>query len=587
MSDLETRQASIGAVEGKTITGYAALYNSWSQPLMGAKGTFTERIAPGAFDASIAAGASLWFMHDSKQILANTKSGTLTLESDAQGLKYTAVLGSSERDAGVLDLIARGVVSEMSFGFSVPPGGDSWAGEKRTLNAVNLREISIVEQGAYKGPAVQVVRSQETPVITKVIKPMNIRTMNAKLAELRAQNVEGTEVENRAEIVAQIEEITEARNAAMAAADGIREAATPIQRTMDRRDASEEWRASPEYRDQWLSYLRGGRMPEQRAAMTTANPATNSVLIPKLYTDAMQKYADMATVARQLVDYKSGVQGYQTLRYNALFSTDAIANAWTVSDVGTQASFEINPVYAEVPLAPAACLPYTTVSKQLLLQSNFDLEAEVVDNLNRQFVRNGEWGLLSGGGSTGSSGSTKNQPTGLFTVNSGCTINAVTSAGTSRAAALTAGCTVANLIAMRYTSLPASYWGSSSWLMGQDAYAKIAGLTINGVPVFVPSADAVGQAGAGFTLLGLPVYVSEFTGPTHVTTAGASGGVNTVLSLGNHNEGYSAREWAGATIMRDDLSLAASAQVKFQGTMFMNGNFTRAKAIVQCQVTNA
>lgn len=583
MSDLETRQASIGTVEGKTITGYAALYNSWSKPLMGAKGTFTERIAPGAFDASIAAGASLWFMHDSKQILANTKSGTLALESDAQGLKYTATLGDSQRDADVLDLVKRGVVSEMSFGFSVPPGGDSWAGEKRTLNAVNLREISLVEVGAYNATT-SFVRSQEKPVITKVIKPMNIRTMNAKLAELRAQNVEGTEVENRAEIVAQIEEITEARNAAMAAADGIREAATPIQRTMDRRDAGEEWRASPEYRDQWLSYLRGGRMPEQRAAMTTANPATNSVLIPKQYTDAMAHYAQVSTVARQLVDYKSGVQGYQTLRYNTLFSTDAITNAWTVSDVGTQASTEINPVFAEVPLAPAACLPFTTVSKQLLLQSNFDLESEVVDNLNRQFVRNAEWGLIAGGGSTGTAGSTLNQPTGLFTVQTGCTINAVTSAGTDRAAALTAGCTVLNLTAMRYTSLPASYWGSASWLMSQDAYAKIAGLTINGVPVFVPSADAVGQAGAGFTLMGLPVFVTEFK-QTHVSTA--TSGKNVVLSLGNHNEGYSAREWAGATIMRDDLSLAAAAQVKFQGTMFMNGNFTRAKAIVQCQVTNA
>lgn len=585
MSDLETRQASIGTVEGKTITGYAALYNSWSQPLMGAKGTFTERIAPGAFDASIAAGASLWFMHDSKQILANTKSGTLTLESDAQGLKYTAVLGSSERDAGVLDLIARGVVSEMSFGFSVPPGGDSWAGEKRTLNAVNLREISIVEQGAYKGPAVQVVRSQETPVITKVIKPMNIRTMNAKLAELRAQNVEGTEVENRAEILAQIEEITEARNAAMAAADGIREAATPIQRTMDRRDASEEWRASPEYRDQWLNYLRGGRMPEQRAYMSTTNPGTNSVLIPKQYTDSMQHYANAASTVRGLVDYKSGVQGYQTLRYNALFSTDAIVSAWTPSDSGTQASTEFNPVFAEVPLAPAACLPFTTVSKQLLLQSNFDLEAEVADNLTRQFVRNSDWALLAGLGTTGTNGATTHQPVGIHTVNTGCTIRSLTNpAGTQdRALAVTTACTVANLTAMRYTSLPASYWGTSSWLMSQDAYAKIAGLTINGVPVFVPSADAVGQAGAGFTLMGLPVYVTEFL-PTHTAASGAK---NVVLSLGNHNEAYSAREWAGATIMRDDLSLAASAQVKFQGTMFMNGNFTRAKAIVQCQVTNA
>jgi HK97 family phage major capsid protein len=287
--------------------------------------------------------------------------------------------------------------------------------------------------------------------------------------------------------------------------------------------------------------------------MTTANPATNSVLIPKLYTDAMAHYAQVSTVARQLVDYKSGVQGYQTLRYNTLFSTDAIANAWTVSDVGTQASTEINPVFAEVPLAPAACLPFTTVSKQLLLQSNFDLEAEVVDNLNRQFVRNAEWGLIAGGGSTGTNGSTLNQPTGLFTVQTGCTIATATSTGTTRALALTAACTVPNLTAMRYTSLPASYWGTASWLMSQDVYAKIANLTINGVPVFIPSADAVGQAGAGFTLMGLPVYVTEFL-PTHVSTA--TTGKNTIISLGNHNEGYSAREWAGATIMRDDLSLA-------------------------------
>jgi hypothetical protein len=83
--------------------------------------------------------------------------------------------------------------------------------------------------------------------------------------------------------------------------------------------------------------------------------------------------------------------------------------------------------------------------------------------------------------------------------------------------------------------------------------------------------------------MGLPVFVSEFL-PTHNSTAG---GKNVVLSLGNHQEAYSAREWAGASIMRDEMTLAASAQVKFQGTMFMNGNFTRAKAIVQCQVTNA
>jgi len=578
MSDLETRQASIGAVEGKTITGYAALYNSWSKPLMGAKGTFTERIAPGAFDASIAAGASLWFMHDSKQILANTKSGTLTLESDDQGLKYTATLGDSQRDAGVLDLVKRGVVSEMSFGFHVPAGGDSWSGDKRTLNSVNLREISIVEQGAYNATTAQ-VRSQETPVITKVIKPMNIRTMNAKLAELRAQNVEGTEVENRAEIVAQIEEILEARDAAMAAADGIREAATPIQRTIDRRDQRDEWRSTDQYRDQWMGYMRGGRQPEVRAALKSQD--SSAVMIPKLYEDMIMKYIDAATVVRNLAELRTGVQGYQTLRYNTL-ETAAYTSAWTVSDAGTQASTEINPAFAEVPLTPAACLPYTSVTKQLLAQANFDVEAEIVDNLMRQFARNLEFGYVGGLGTVGTNGATTHQPVGLFTTTSAATVKAVAAGGATRATAITAGVTVANLREMRYSLLPASYWNSSAWVMSQDVYAAICGLTINNVPVFIPSADAVGVAGGSFTLMGLPVYVTEFA-PAYKLVAAS--GVNTMLICGNVRDAFSAREWSGMNIDRDALTLAGSGQVKFQGTMFANSAFTRAKAIVQLQVT--
>ena len=578
MSDLETRQASIGTVEGKTITGYAALYNSWSKPLMGAKGTFTERIAPGAFDASIAAGASLWFMHDSKQILANTKSGTLTLESDAQGLKYTAQLGDSQRDSDVLDLVRRGVVSEMSFGFSVPPGGDSWAGEKRTLNSVNLREISLVEVGAYNATT-SFVRSQETPVITKVIKPMNIRTMNAKLAELRAQNVEGTEVENRAEIVAQIEEILEARDAAMAAADGIREAATPIQRTIDRRNQRDEYRSTDDYRDQWMGYMRGGRQPEVRAALKSQD--SSAVMIPKLYEDMIMKYIDAATVVRNLAELRTGVQGYQTLRYNTL-ETNAYTSAWTVSDAGTQASTEINPAFAEVPLTPAACLPFTSVTKQLLAQANFDVEAEIVDNLMRQFARNLEFGYVGGLGTVGTNGATTHQPVGLFTTTSAATVKAVAAGGATRATAITASITIDNLREMRYKLLPASYWNSSSWVMSQDVYAAIAGITVNGVPLFTPSSDAVGVQGGSFTLLGLPVFVSEFA-PAYKLLAAS--GVNTMLICGNVRDAFSAREWTGMNIDRDALTLAGSGQVKFQGTMFANSAFTRAKAIVQLQVT--
>lgn len=579
MSDLETRQASIGTVEGKTITGYAALYNSWSKPLVGAKGNFTERIAPGAFDASIAAGASLWFMHDSKQILANTKSGTLALESDAQGLKYTATLGDSQRDADVLDLVKRGVVSEMSFGFHVPVGGDSWSGDKRTLNAVNLREISIVEQGAYNATTAQ-VRSQETPIITKVIKPMNIRTMNAKLAELRAQNVEGTEVENRADIVAQIEEILEARDAAMAVADGVREAATPIQRTIDRRDQRNDYLSTNDYRDQWMGYIRGGRQPEVRAALKSTD--SSSVMIPKLYENQILKYIDAATVVRNLAELRTGCKGFQVLRYNTLETANFI-NAWTPGDVGTQASTEINPTFAESPIAPAAMLPFTSVTKQTLAMADFDVEAEIVDNLMRQFARNLEFGYVGGLGTTGNPlGATTQQPLGLFTTNSGATIKAVASGGATRATAINAGVTLANLREMRYSLLPASYWNTSAWVMSQDVYAHISTLTINNVPLFIPSADALGVAASSFTLMGLPVYVTEFA-PVYKQVNVS--GVNTMLICGNVRDAFSCREWTDMTIDRDALTLAGIGQVKFQGTMFANSGFTRTKAIVQLQVT--
>jgi HK97 family phage major capsid protein len=295
----------------------------------------------------------------------------------------------------------------------------------------------------------------------------------------------------------------------------------------------------------------------------------------------IMKYIDAATVVRNLAELRTGVQGYQTLRYNTL-ETNAYTSAWTVSDAGTQASTEINPAFAEVPLTPAACLPFTSVTKQLLAQANFDVEAEIVDNLMRQFARNLEFGYVGGLGTVGTNGATTHQPVGLFTTTSAATVKAVAAGGATRATAITASITIDNLREMRYKLLPASYWNSSSWVMSQDVYAAIAGITVNGVPLFTPSSDAVGVQGGSFTLLGLPVFVSEFA-PAYKLLA--AGGVNTMLICGNVRDAFSAREWSGMNIDRDALTLAGSGQVKFQGTMFANSAFTRAKAIVQLQVT--
>ena len=50
---------------------------------------------------------------------------------------------------------ARGDLGGMSFGFTVPKGGDAWFGDRRELRAINLFEISVVSAWpAYSGTVV-------------------------------------------------------------------------------------------------------------------------------------------------------------------------------------------------------------------------------------------------------------------------------------------------------------------------------------------------------------------------------------------------------------------------------------------------
>lgn len=337
-----------------------------------------------------------------------------------------------------------------------------------------------------------------------------------------------------------------------------------------KRDA--DWTASTEYRDQFMAWARGGREPERREINTGSS---SGVLVPKVYEQAIMKYLDANTVVRNLADLRTGVKGYPTVRWNTL-ETNAYTSAWTQIDTSTTAATSIDPGFSEQAIAPVPLGPVTTVSRQSLVQSDFDLEAEIVDHLQRQLAKNLEWGYVGGSGT--------NAPTGIFKVDTNVKITTATSSGTTRALAITAGATIAKLTDMRYTQLPAAYWGSAAWIMPQDFYAAVAGIAVNNVPVFVPSADKNIQGAAPFTLMGLPIYVTEFV-PAHTSTA--TTGKNVVAVLGNVRDAFSIREWGGMTMYRDEVTAASSARIKFGAWMFANSVVTRAKAMVQLQVTNA
>jgi uncharacterized protein len=138
--------------DGMTFTGYAAVFNSPSEPL-----PFIERIAPGAFKRSLKArnDIKLLWNHDTGAVLGSTRAGTLKLEEDSYGLRVTAVLPDTNLGRDVRTLVQRGDVNAMSFGFSVPAGGDTWNadGTERTLKSVRIFEVSVVAYPAYQQTA--------------------------------------------------------------------------------------------------------------------------------------------------------------------------------------------------------------------------------------------------------------------------------------------------------------------------------------------------------------------------------------------------------------------------------------------------
>jgi HK97 family phage prohead protease len=138
--------------DGMTFTGYAAVFNSPSEPL-----PFIERIAPGAFKRSLKArnDIKLLWNHDTGAVLGSTRAGTLKLEEDSYGLRVTATLPPTSLGNDVKVLVQRGDVNAMSFGFSVPAGGDTWNadGTERTLKSVRIFEVSVVAYPAYQQTA--------------------------------------------------------------------------------------------------------------------------------------------------------------------------------------------------------------------------------------------------------------------------------------------------------------------------------------------------------------------------------------------------------------------------------------------------
>jgi len=140
--------------EDKKIRGYAAVFDEETQLGPG----YYEVVRPGAFAACLDTAIdcrALW-NHNADLVMGRTKSGTLTLTEDDEGLRIEINPPDTETARHWVESISRGDVDQMSFGFKARK--EAWVkredSELRELLEVDVFDVSPVTYPAYDGTSV-------------------------------------------------------------------------------------------------------------------------------------------------------------------------------------------------------------------------------------------------------------------------------------------------------------------------------------------------------------------------------------------------------------------------------------------------
>ncbi len=129
------------------LAGYAAVFGQLSVPI---GGSFREIVRRGAFAESLrVVDIRFLWNHDSTHPLGRTTAGNLRLSEDAKGLKFELDLPNTGVALDLLELVTKRIVSQMSFGFTVAPHGDTW--RRAGSDALPIRELVNVHPQEISG----------------------------------------------------------------------------------------------------------------------------------------------------------------------------------------------------------------------------------------------------------------------------------------------------------------------------------------------------------------------------------------------------------------------------------------------------
>ncbi|MER7076626.1 hypothetical protein SAMN02982929_05313 [Saccharopolyspora kobensis] len=143
--------------------GQAIVYDQ----LSGDMGGWRERIMPGAASRTLETSPDVRFLvnHNPDLLLARTASGTLTLTEHEGGVAVAADMANVSYARDVAELLDRGDLNQMSFGFWITAHG--WAGDVHEVYGIDLDggDVSVVTYPAFPQTSAE-LRSQATEHLT-------------------------------------------------------------------------------------------------------------------------------------------------------------------------------------------------------------------------------------------------------------------------------------------------------------------------------------------------------------------------------------------------------------------------------------
>lgn len=146
--------------EKRTVRGYAATFESRSGDL----GGFIESIDRDAFSETDMDDVRALFNHDSNFVLGRTKSGTLRLMVDENGLAYEIDMPDTQLGRDMYESIKRGDISQSSFAFTIEDDEYRKEGDTvyRTIKKIKkLYDVAPVTFPAYESTSVQARKIDE------------------------------------------------------------------------------------------------------------------------------------------------------------------------------------------------------------------------------------------------------------------------------------------------------------------------------------------------------------------------------------------------------------------------------------------